>query len=57
MLTFGGRGMVIVGQNFEETGLIDAVYKKLKDMDVDADLKDYGRFTMDDANVKGFECL
>lgn len=57
MLTFGGRGMVIVGQNFEETGLINAVYKKLKDMDVDADLKDYGRFTMDDANVKGFECL
>ena len=57
MLTFGGRGMVIVGQNFEETGLIDAVYTKLKDMDVDADLKDYGRFTMDDANVKEFEYL
>lgn len=54
MLTFGGKGMVIVGQNFEETGLINTVYSKLKAMDVDADLRDYGRFKMDDANVKGF---
>lgn len=57
MLTYQNRGMLIIGQNYEETGLVDAVYKKLLAMDVDAALRDDGRIRMDDAAIGGFEVL
>ena len=57
LLTYQNKGMLIVGQNYEETGLVEAVYKKLLTMDIDAELRDDGRVRMDDAAVRGFEVL
>lgn len=57
MLTYGGRGMLIIGQNYADTGFARTLYEKLLKMDVDVSFRDDGVFCMDDVSLGRFETV
>lgn len=57
MLTYGGRGMLIIGQNYADTGFARTLYEKLLKMDVDVSFRDDGVFCMDDVSLGRFDTV
>ncbi len=57
MLTFGNKGMMVIGQNFEETGLLEALREKLSELGIDNKLDDQGLLRMDDLDIRRFKHL
>ncbi len=55
MLTFENRGMLVIGQNFSETGLLEALSNKLTHYGIENNLKDYGLIRLDELDINRFK--
>jgi NRPS condensation-like uncharacterized protein len=55
MLTFANKGMLIIGQNYEETGLIEALGNKFTELGIPCKLEDQGILKMDDLDIRRFK--
>ncbi len=54
MLTVGNKGMLVIGQNYKETGFLEALKDKFNELGIDSKLEDQGLLRMDDLDVRRF---
>ncbi|MBQ9304149.1 hypothetical protein [Butyrivibrio sp.] len=55
MLTYGNKGMLLIGQNYEESGLAEKISHKLKAAGIDNKLEDKGLIRQDDVDISKFK--
>ncbi len=54
MLTFGNKGMLLVGQNYEEGGMAEKISDKLREAGIDNRLEERGLIRQDDVDIRNF---
>ena len=55
MLTFANKGMLVIGQNYKETGLMEALGDRLTALGIENRLEDQGLIRLDNVDIRRFK--